>query len=68
MAEFKLDTPTKAKNVLLIWKRRQRLPNNVTMADVIEAVRNCADVTKALEYLQQECTICYGQFPAGKVC
>jgi len=67
MSEFKLDTVDKAKSVLLIWKKRQSLSESVTLADVIEAVRNCGNVMKALSYIQQDCAICARQFPASKV-
>ncbi|XP_005111217.1 E3 ubiquitin-protein ligase lubel [Aplysia californica] len=39
----------------------------VSLEDVVEAVRNCRDRQSALAYLQQECQICYATFPMSKI-
>lgn len=43
------------------------LPDNVSLEDVVEAVRNCQDRNSALAYLQQECALCFANFPMSKV-
>ena len=39
----------------------------VTVEDVVEAVRNCVDTKSAMAYLRQECQICFSTYPMGKV-
>lgn len=40
---------------------------NVSLEDIVDAVRNCHDRQSALVYLQQECLICFATFPMNKV-
>ena len=40
---------------------------NVTLEDVVEAVRNCDDFHSACNFLKQECQICYNAVPRNKV-
>jgi len=42
-------------------------PLDVSLDDVIEAVRNCGDRRSSLKYLQQECGLCYTCYPMPKV-
>ncbi|BFZ13030.1 hypothetical protein BsWGS_16069 [Bradybaena similaris] len=43
------------------------LPDNVSLEDVVEAVRNCQDRNSALAYLQQQCALCFANFPMSKI-
>ena len=43
------------------------MPEDVTVVDVIEAVRQCDAREAAINYLQQECLMCYSSYPASKV-
>lgn len=40
---------------------------DISLEDVVEAVRNCQDRNSALAYLQQECALCFTNFPMSKV-
>ncbi|XP_064611767.1 E3 ubiquitin-protein ligase lubel-like [Liolophura sinensis] len=64
LVEGRLQGWIRAKAVIHIFTRPDQ---NFALQDVIEAVKNCGDVASSLVYLQQECEICFSNYPMSKI-
>ncbi|XP_074644395.1 uncharacterized protein LOC141901185 [Tubulanus polymorphus] len=53
--------------VKIIDDHADELCENVELSDIIDAVRNCGDVNRSLDYLSQDCELCYSACPMNKI-
>ena len=43
------------------------LEGNITLADILESVKSCSNLSRSISYLQQECQLCLHHFSASQV-
>ncbi|KAI0211252.1 E3 ubiquitin-protein ligase RNF31 [Lamellibrachia satsuma] len=43
------------------------LEGNITLADILESVKSCSNLSRSISYLQQECQLCLHHFSASQI-
>ena len=65
LVELELSGWANGENILTLW---DKFAGNdlVKLADVVDAFKNCTNLDEMQSFLQWECTLCFGKFPAGR--